>query len=206
MTAIARFHFLDLTVLPRAMHAARPVDFSSSNGQPAVDFTALVREHRPALDSAAARLCRSKADAGDLVQDALERALRGLKTYDRGRPAKTWLLAILKNVFIDRCRRGTREGTHEELDEAHAVVDPIPVGDPRPAWARVSEEQFHAAVKELPPEFRVVYRLNAIDGKSYAEIAQLLGIPKATVGTRLLRARSKLLKILQPEAPEEDCP
>jgi RNA polymerase sigma-70 factor (ECF subfamily) len=151
-----------------------------------------VGTYEPALVATARRLCGNAADADDLLHDTYERALRAWDRYtDRGN-LKSWLMAIMHNVFIDRCRKSKRDlGT--ETIEHHEVASPEP--SPPPAWAAVTAEQVARALDEIGAEFRAVYDLH-VAGKSYDEIATALSIPKATVGTRLLRARKKLKQAL----------
>lgn len=170
-----------LTLSERAWQGSRRV----SGGESAI--AQAVRAHESVLLATARRICGNDADAHDLVHDTYERALRAWDRYaDRGN-LKGWLLAILNNLFIDRCRKARREA-HDPID-AHEIPVPEPVAPP--AWAQVTPEQVTRAVAELPGEFRHVYELHAA-GHSYDEIAAALAIPKATVGTRLLRARKKL--------------
>jgi RNA polymerase sigma-70 factor (ECF subfamily) len=151
-----------------------------------------VREYEPVLVSTARRLCGSHADADDLVHDTYERALRAWDRYtDRGN-LKSWLMAIMHNLFIDRCRKGKREPRTDAVED-HEVATPEPIEPP--AWANVTPAQVARALEELGGEFRAVYELHAA-GKSYDEIAATLSIAKATVGTRLLRARKKLKQAL----------
>lgn len=145
-----------------------------------------LRAHEPLLAATARRLTGNAADADDLVHDTYERALRAWDRYaDRGN-LKAWLMTILHNQFIDRCRRAKRQQT-EAISED--VVAPEPAAPP--AWAAVTPEQLARALDALAAEFRAVYDLHAA-GRSYDDIAAALAIPKATVGTRLLRARKKL--------------
>jgi RNA polymerase sigma-70 factor (ECF subfamily) len=140
----------------------------------------------------ARRLCGNEADASDLVHDTYERALRAYDRYtDRGN-LRSWLVAILNNLFIDRCRKARRTPRAEALDE---VDVPAAEPDAAPAWASVTTAQIATALDAVGPEFRRVYELHAA-GRSYDEIASELRIPKATVGTRLLRARKKLKESL----------
>ena len=74
-----------------------------------------------------------------------------------------------------------------------AVEEP---GEP-PRWTSITREQVHAALGRLDGEFRTVCQLRLIEGLSYDEIAARLGVPRSTVGTRLLRARDKLRVILE---------
>nr|HEX4314210.1 RNA polymerase sigma factor [Kofleriaceae bacterium] len=145
-----------------------------------------LRAHEPLLQATARRLTGNAADADDLVHDTYERALRAWDRYaDRGN-LKAWLMTILHNQFIDRCRRAKRQATE-------AIADDVPAPEPAapPAWSAITPEQLSQALDALAEEFRAVYDLHAA-GRSYDQIAEALAIPKATVGTRLLRARKKL--------------
>jgi RNA polymerase sigma-70 factor (ECF subfamily) len=111
---------------------------------------------------------------------------------------RAWLFAILNNLFIDKCRSRIRERradvSAEDVQERVAAPEP----DAQPAWATISPEQLREALDKIPEEFRLVYQLHALEGRSYIEIAERLGIPKATVGTRLIRARRRLKELLMP--------
>lgn len=154
-----------------------------------------LRAHEGLLLATARRLCGNAADADDLVHDTYERALRGWDRYaDRGN-LKSWLMAILHNLFIDRCRKAKRVPKTETIGD---VELPAPEAVVPPAWTEVTPEQVARAVTSIGDEFRAVYDLHAA-GRSYDEIAAALNIPKATVGTRLLRARKKLKEALMRE-------
>jgi RNA polymerase sigma-70 factor (ECF subfamily) len=167
-------------------------------------FGAFIREHESALHATAMRLCGNPTDARDLVQDTLERGLRSLDRYKPGTDGRAWLLTILHHIFIDRCRSRTRERradvSAEQVEERVAA----PEAEALPAWAAISPEQLQAALEKVPEEFRLVYRLHALEGRSYIEISERLGIPKATVGTRLIRARRRLKELLMPTATEAE--
>jgi RNA polymerase sigma-70 factor (ECF subfamily) len=164
-------------------------------------FAAFIREHESALQATALRLCGNATDARDLVQDTLERGLRSLARYKPGTDGRAWLLTILHHLFIDRCRSRTRERradvSAEQVEERVAA----PEAEELPAWASISPEQLREALERIPEEFRLVYQLHALEGRSYNEIAERLAIPKATVGTRLIRARRRLKELLMPTAP-----
>jgi RNA polymerase sigma-70 factor, ECF subfamily len=162
-------------------------------------FEELAREHGPALHRVALRLCRGPSDAQDLVQDTLERALRHFQDGVREENLKAWLLTILRHRFVDQCRRRGREVPAPENAPEPVAVEP----EPEPAWAAITTEQVREALQRIPQEFRTVYELHAIERRSYADIAETLRIPKATVGTRLIRARRKLKAILMPDTGEE---
>ncbi len=165
-------------------------------------FAAFARQHEALLRATALRLCGNPADARDLVQDTIERGLRNLERFQPGTDGRAWLLTILHRLFIDRCRSRTRERradlSVEEVEERIAA----PEVEAAPAWASISPEQLEEALARIPEEFSAVYRLHAIEGRSYIEISGKLGIPKATVGTRLIRARRKLREVLMPSTKE----
>jgi RNA polymerase sigma-70 factor (ECF subfamily) len=151
-----------------------------------------VRAHESLLLATARRLCGNAADADDLVHDTYERALRRWDQYTERGNLKSWLMTILHNLFIDRCRRAKRDPKAEAISDQE-VAAPEPSSPP--AWADVTQDQISRALTAIGDEFRAVYNLH-VAGRSYDEIASELGIAKATVGTRLLRARKKLKEAL----------
>lgn len=167
-------------------------------------FAEFVQQHEPALRATALRLCAGNpADARDLVQDTLERGLRNAHRYQQGTDGRAWLTTILHRLFIDRCRSRAREQRADVSAEELADSLPVPEEPQGPSWATVTTEQLHEALEQLPVEFREVYRLHALEGRSYDEIAARLGVAKNTVGTRLLRARRRLKELLLPQRPQQ---
>jgi RNA polymerase sigma-70 factor, ECF subfamily len=158
---------------------------------PERNVDAWVREHQAALFAFALKLCGRKEDAHDLVQDTFERALRAEVAPES---ARAWLFSVLHHLFVDRCRKQQRAPHHTSIDLVDVVAHEP---EAAPAWTALSEDQVRAAVDQLDPEFREVYRLHALDGLGYAEIGKRLGVPTSTVGTRIMRARRKLKAILE---------
>jgi RNA polymerase sigma-70 factor (ECF subfamily) len=156
------------------------------------DVDQWVREHEAALLAVALRLTSGqRAEAADLVQDTFERALRNLDRVQVGSHVRAWLCTILRNLFIDRCR--APKIASEPVDDLQiAAVEP----EPEPPWARITPEQLADALSRLEPDFRAVYDLATVESLSYVEIGERLGVPRATVGTRLMRARQKLRAML----------
>ena len=157
----------------------------------------MVSHYEQVLFARAMRLVRSQSDAWDLVQDTYERALRGQASFQPGTNLRLWLMTILYNLFLDRCRRQAREPRTLAIDE-HEVASPEPYA-PEP-WESISHEEVTAALASLEHPFREVYELRLIDTCSYDEIAERLTIPRSTVGTRLMRARHKLRQSLMTNA------
>src|SRR3954465_12294934 len=150
---------------------------------------AQVSDYDGVLFALAMRLARTQSDAWDLVQDTYERALRGRASFQPGTNLRLWLMTIMYNLFLDRCRKQTREPRVIAIDEGDI---PNPDADLPEPWESITSEQVHAAVADLEGPFREVYELRLISNCSYDEIADKLTIPRSTVGTRLLRARQKL--------------
>jgi RNA polymerase sigma-70 factor, ECF subfamily len=172
---------------------------------PANLATALV-DAQPALARIAARLCATEADARDLVQDTFERATRQGLPADVRSPI-AWLTTMMHNLFIDRCRHAARRPSHEPLDPAaHADTRQIDPDPPEPAWARISIADIKAALDDIDPVYREVYKLHTFDHWSYEQIADHLSIQRITVGTRLNRARKKLREVLVKRFGLEDLP
>lgn len=146
-----------------------------------------VTESVPWLQQLALRLTRSPSDAQDLVQDTVERALRSRASFDPRTSLQAWLTVILNNLFLDRCRR--RHLQPQSLDGVD--VPTLARDDAEPPWAHLDEADVSAAAQKLPAEFRAVFELHR-EGLGYQAIAERLGVPRATVGTRLLRARRQL--------------
>lgn len=155
----------------------------------------------PVLRKVARGLCNSPAEVEDLVQDALEKALRVIDSVDITRNPRGWMVTVLHNLHIDRCRRRARQLPHVPCDD---VVIAAPEPTATPAWYDITVDDLRRTARQLPEELREVYVLFALEGRSYNDISAALGIPKATVGTRLLRARNRLKQLLTAELGTED--
>jgi len=158
-------------------------------------FEALVTRHRQAVY----RLCWSAtgnaADADDAAQETFVRLFRSLSSYDPSRPFAPWLRKIAWNTSLS-LYRDARAGV-PRVPESEAPEAPDPSPDPEEAAERKQEtERVAGAMAELPPELRTVLVLRAVEGLSYAEIAESTGVPAGTVMSRLSRARGKLAALL----------
>lgn len=138
-------------------------------------------------------LTRNTADAEDLVQDSLLRAYRAIDRFD-GRYPRAWLLTILRNAQINRVRR-KRPELLRDPDATMARVADTSV-DGKTAEELVVDQGFdpevEAAFEGLPEKFRTVVQLVDIDGLSYQEAADRVGIPVGTIMSRLHRARKRI--------------
>jgi RNA polymerase sigma-70 factor, ECF subfamily len=150
----------------------------------------------------ARRLCRGHIDHEDLAQDAIERWLRALPELVPSNNHRGWLTIVLRNLFIDRLR------THGTRREVGTDCARLLAADPEtaPWWSELGECDVDRELARLPRDQRTTFRLFAFEGKSYDEIARALGITRSTVGTRLLRARSRLKDLLVTRRHEQRGP
>lgn len=133
------------------------------------------------------------ADAEDLVQDTLLRAFRSIESFD-GRHPRAWLLTIMRNAEINRTRRRRPELLDDPDVELERMAD---AGDGAASpEAVVVGATFDAVVVEaldaLPQRFRQVVELVDVDGLTYDEAAEVVGVPVGTVMSRLHRARARI--------------
>lgn len=155
--------------------------------------------HLDMLYNVALRLTGSSADAEDLVQDTVTRAYRSWDKYEPGTNARAWLIAIMRNTFINRFRSERRRPTAVEFDsvEEFAVFETVQDVDPEGTFFRyIVDDEVKRAVQDLPEEFRIPIVLSDVEGLSYAEIAEALDLPIGTVKSRLFRARRRLQRRL----------
>ena len=151
----------------------------------------LLREHKEFLRRLAVRLCRSSFDPDDLLQDVLERTVQHFENLPAAVNHRAWMTRVMRNMFIDRVRRRATHPAGVELEDDHSALPP----EQPEWWERLDAEDIRVHVRKLPDELRSAFELFALAGCSYQEVADRLGIPKATVGTRVLRARRKLKQL-----------
>jgi RNA polymerase sigma-70 factor (ECF subfamily) len=159
----------------------------------------------------ARRLVSSREEAEDLMQDTYARAFRNWRSFEPGTNLRAWLLRILTNLNIDRGRRAQRTPATQPLEEGDYFLYnrlESAAGEPGAAEERVlsrlSQNHVVEALADLPHDFRDVVVLVDIGEFSYAEAAQILGIPIGTVMSRLHRGRRMLKKELADVAVEAE--
>jgi RNA polymerase sigma-70 factor (ECF subfamily) len=164
--------------------------------------------HMDALHGVACRLTRNPAEAEDLVQDALVKAMRARDQFRAGTNLKAWLFRILTNTFINKFRRGGLEKSVLEGPDADPLADGWvsastmrQLRDPEAtALLPIVEGEVRKALDALPPEFRLAVVLCDVEEFSYEEIADIMGCPIGTVMSRLHRGRKLLQRSLYAHA------
>ncbi|MGI8815699.1 MAG: RNA polymerase sigma factor [Pseudonocardia sp.] len=157
-----------------------------------VAFARWVQPEVAVLYRVALTLAGQPADAEDLVQDTLLRAYRAVDRFDGAHP-RAWLLTILRNTHRNRARLRLPLLLSQD-QHAASVLDTAGAGPS--AEDLVVDGMFEAVVARalaaLPTIHRVVVQLVDVDGLSYADAAQALGVPRGTVMSRLHRARARI--------------
>jgi RNA polymerase sigma-70 factor (ECF subfamily) len=147
----------------------------------------------PSLRARALKLCLNHADAQDVVQDTVLRALRFEQSYQPGTNLRAWMQQILFSVFVSRCRRVGRERralnllTHDPCAWTRADQRPCP---------QALSPNVETAIESLPRQYAAVIRLVDLQEHSYKDAATELRVPVGTVMSRLFRGRRLLASSL----------
>ena len=144
----------------------------------------------PRLRRYARALTGNAAQADDLVQDCLVRGLAKQAQWRAGASPRKWLFTILHNLHVDKTRARKRRPRQVDLE----TIEP----ELRPAAGAEHSSAFEIgqALAQLPDEQRQALLLVALEGLSYAEAADVLGVPTGTVMSRISRAREGLRRLL----------
>ncbi len=154
----------------------------------ASDFEALFRAHWPRAYRAAYLVVHDAAAAEDIAQEAFLAAVRALGRFDGRRPFGPWLHRIVVNRAIDWSRART---LRREIGDDDTVATAPDASPPAAAGARFSDDVMHA-LAGLSPEHRAVVVLRYLLEYTPGEIAELLGVPRGTVNSRLRRGLDEL--------------
>lgn len=146
-------------------------------------LTQAIRDYLPHVVRAAYACLKNRADAEDVAQEVFLSLLERPPQVRDGEHLKAWLLRVTAN----KCRNLLKSGWYHSRGE---LPESLPVLDPE-------ESEVLCAVLELDEKYRLPVHLHYYEGYSLREIAQILGLPTATVGTRLHRGRTLLKQELE---------
>ncbi|MFM0501533.1 RNA polymerase sigma factor [Paraburkholderia caffeinilytica] len=145
----------------------------------------------PRLWAFSLRLCGNQHDAEDVLQRACVRALERAHQLQRGTSPLSWMFSIVHSTWINELRaRNVRSRSSMEWDDNFLETVPDP-GARDPETSFLSGEII-AAVERLPEAQRTVMLLVVVEGLSYVEAAEALGVPIGTIMSRLSRARQTI--------------
>jgi RNA polymerase sigma-70 factor, ECF subfamily len=179
--------------MPAALPPGRPVATAAPVASP-VDFHSQILAVLPSLRQQALALTRNRPDADDLVQTAVASAIAAKGSFEPGTNFRAWMSSILRNRFLSDCRR--RRPT-TPIDDA-----------PSAFLARSGGQEESLAMKELrhhlgrlAPDHRLILIMISVQGLSYDEASEQLGIPAGTLKARVSRARAQLRVWMLGEEP-----
>jgi len=170
---------------------------AARQGDPSA-FAALVRSAQRAVYGLCYRILRSEGDANEMAQEAFLRAYQHLGRYDEDKPFEIWVLAIARNLCLDRLRRTTR--FKEEALEPIQDALPSPAASAEDRVIALQEQSaLEAALGQLSVQDREVLALYYVQRQTTRDIAKVLGVAPGTIMAKLFRAREKLRRILSEE-------
>ena len=158
---------------------------------------ARVQHEIPMLRRYARFLTRNLDSADDLVQECLVRAIARIDSWQPGTNLQAWLIVILRNAFYNECRRLKRERTSlAELSSA------APSQMPAQQDARLTLSELENAFMNLSSDHREVLTLVVMEGMTYEQSAEILGVTMGTIKSRLSRARARLAELMSEGVPK----
>ena len=180
---------------------------SNHSAVPAVSKALLKRQkefeteafpHKDILFNFALRTTGDKDDAHDLLQETFMKAFRFWDKYEKGTNIRAWLFRIMKNSYINRYRKETREPGMVDYDDVENFYDSIRDDSTdsndlqKRMYSNMLSDEVTEALQSLPEDFRTVVILCDIEGLMYDEISEFLNCPIGTVRSRLHRGRKML--------------
>lgn len=150
----------------------------------------------PSLRAFARTLTRNAAEADDLLQETLLRALSNIHQFSPGTNLKAWLFAIVRNTFYSNYRKTRREVT-SALEQPSGSVS-----EPAQEWS-LKVKAVHDALERLPADQREALILIGGAGLSYEEAASVCGCALGTIKSRVSRGRVRLLELLEVDGNDD---
>jgi RNA polymerase sigma-70 factor, ECF subfamily len=197
-----------VTMQPAASEDARLVE-EVLGGNP-LSFQLLVERYQERIFALARRYTKNAVEIEDIAQDTFLKVYRRLDSFQRHSSFSTWLYRIALNTALDFLKRTGRSPVRA-VEDPELTAEPVraqagsgvSLGAPesrlrREEIARVTQE----ALEELPEIFRTVLVLRELEGFSYQEMAETLGISIGTIESRLFRARARFKEALIRLHPE----
>ena len=165
-------------------------------------FETLVLEYEKNVYNIALRMTGNSEDAADMTQEAFIKAYNSLQSFRGDSKFSVWLYRIVSNVCLDFLRSKNRrptvslsveddDGEDTQLDVADESQSPELLLD-----RKLTRDSVRRGLDSLPPDYRQILLLREMQGLSYDEIAQALGLEVGTVKSRIFRARKKLCTFL----------
>ena len=188
----------DLMQSEAATRAKEPEKLTRAEIEKQRDFQREAMVHIDSLYNFALRMTGDPEDANDLVQETYMKAYRFFDSFEKGTNCKAWLFRILKNSYINKYRKESKEPDKVDYDEIkefyhsvkHSSLDSNDMQEKM--FAELLDDEVAQALESLPEDFKEVVQLCDIEGFTYEEIANMVDCPIGTVRSRLHRGRKIL--------------
>ncbi len=154
-------------------------------------FEELIRRNQDAVFNLTWRMTGNYHEAADITQEAFIQAYRKIHTYKPEYAFKNWVMSIGANLAKNHFRSHSRRKRMEQTLSTRQDMEPPPATEAR-------NEDLEAALGRLPEAFRTALVLKHMEGLSYDEIAQTLGIGVSAAKMRVARGRDELVRLLDP--------
>lgn len=136
------------------------------------------------------RYAENRYEASDVLNEGFFKAFTNIEKYDKSWPFKTWLSKIMYNASIDYYRTNLKWSQLVGLEKSDIKVNEVSIEH------KLDYEDLLLIIQRLPPAYRIVFNLYAVDGYSHEEIAEMIGITASTSRSNLHKARLKLQQML----------
>ncbi len=143
------------------------------------------------------QFCGTHQEAEDLTQDIFFKLYGSLPKYDPEKNFTAWLLKLSKNFLIDEYRRTKWERTKRDEFDDRFLAQPSTAGPEESLLRQESRKLVWEGLQLLSSEMRMALILRDLQGQSYEDIAEILGLPLGTVKSRVNRARIQLAQVLR---------
>jgi RNA polymerase sigma-70 factor (ECF subfamily) len=160
-------------------------------------WRALVDAYARRVFNMAYQFCGSREEAEDRTQEVFLKLHGALPKYDFGKNFTAWLLTLAKNHLIDEYRRTKWEKANRDEFDERVLSQAAASGPEASLVAKETKELIWEGLDRLPADMRMVIILRDLQGKSYEEVAEVLGLPLGTVKSRVNRARLQLARVLR---------
>jgi len=136
------------------------------------------------------RYANSQSEASEVLNEGFFKAFTNIEKYDPKWPFKAWLGKIMYHASIDYYRSNLKWSYMEKLETSHNAIHEASIEN------QLGYDELLAVIQRLPPTYRIVFNLYAIDGYSHEEIGEMIGITASTSRSNLHKARQKLQQML----------
>jgi RNA polymerase sigma factor (sigma-70 family) len=132
----------------------------------------------------------NQEEAAEILNDGFMKIFSNLKQFDFTKPFKPWLRKIMVNTAINQYHQKQRQIKTEEIDKVYSESDDEMI------LSGISYQEVVSLLQKLPPSYRTVFNLYAIEGYSHEEVANMLHISVGTSKSNLFKAKEHLKKML----------